>query len=191
VVANALLVTAEPRRALLFWIPIALVGATVARRLFAEVQASSEWISTLIVFAAVVVLTDGKYARVFIAAAGMALVPAALAGASLLEVAWSSVPWALALVAGSVVVGGGVGYALRPFRHSAVFSDIALLLLLCSLAIMAGPSALLGWQRAAIAAEGDESSYAAPSLWCLLPVSIAFIGGFLWRLWRIQFRKER
>jgi hypothetical protein len=191
VISCALLVAAEPRRALLLWAPVAVLGATGMK--FASVQAEPEWIAALIAFTAVVVLTGGTYTRVFSAAAGMALMPATLAGASVLEVAWSSVPLSLALVAGSVMAGGAAGYALRPFRQAAAFSDIALLVLLCSLAIMAGPTALLGWQRAAIAAEGDESSYAAPSLWCLLPVGLAFVSGFAWRLWRtrLQLNAER
>jgi hypothetical protein len=184
-------VAADPRPFVLLFAPASLLGAIAISRIFPGVEAAVEWVAALVALAAATMMGEGRYARIFSVTAGLALIPAVRASASSLEVALSSVPKSLAAVAIALVVGGAAGYALRVFRHRAMFSDLALLACLCSLALMAGPTAILGWQRASIAAEGDESSYASPSLWILLPVGLAFVIGFAWRVWQINRTQER
>jgi hypothetical protein len=187
--AQVFLFATEARRTATVVVPasvLAAVGATGT-----SLQANPEWLAVLVALSAATLLAEGRYVQVFGVAACLSLVPAAIAGASLLEVAWVSVSLSRAALAGAVVLGAASGYVLRSFRREAAFSDAALLLLLCALALMSAPTALLGWQRAAIAAEGDESTFVAPSLEWLLPVGIAFIGGFAWRLWRINRTQER
>jgi hypothetical protein len=154
------------------------------------VQADAEWVAASVGLAAASVLAEGRYARAFSVAAALALIPAVRVSASLFEVAFSSVPKSLAAVAIALGAGAAVGWALRGLRDRAVFREFALLALLCSIALMAGPTAIVGWQRASIAAEGDETSYVAPSLWVLLPVGIAFLAGFAWRVWQINRTHE-
>jgi hypothetical protein len=179
-------VVADRRWVVLLFAPASLLGAVVLHRAFPGAQADAEWVAASVALATAAVLAEGRYARVFSMAAGMALVPAVRASASLLEVALSSVPASLATVAAALVAGCVAGWASRSLRDRPVFSDLALLALLCSVALMAGPTAILGWQRASIAAEGDETSYASPSLWVLAPIGVAFLAGFAWRLWRIN-----
>jgi hypothetical protein len=192
VLGQTFLFAAEPRGMVIVIVPMAVLAAIGAIWVVPALQAGLEWISAFVVLSAATMLAEGRYARVGAAAAALMLVPAVVAASSFLEVAWSSVPLSRAGAACTVVVGAGIGASLRSFRRKTTFGDLALLALLCSLGLMAAPTAYLGWARASVAAEGDESTFIPPSLTWLLPVGAAFLAGFAWRAWRVieQIRKQ-
>jgi hypothetical protein len=188
-VSQTLLFAGESRRTAAAVAPIAVLVAVGATGMLP--QASPEWLAAGVALSAATMLAEGKYTQPLCITACLSLVPAAVAGSTLLEVAWASVPLSRAAIAGAALLGAALGYAIRSFRRAPLLSDVALLVLLGSIALMSAPTALLGWERAAIAAEGDESTYAALAPGWLVPLGGAFLGGFAWRLWRITRIQQR
>jgi hypothetical protein len=191
IIGCALLFAAAPRAGVLIASASGLLVGIALGRTLPGVQAAPEWAAVLTLFGASAVLVDGGFPRLLSVAALPITAAAGLAATAILEVAWASIPLSLAGVLGAWVIGSAGGYVSRRFRHRSMFVEAALLALLVSLALIAAPTALVGWQRAAIAAEGDDSKALALPLGVLWPVGGAFFGGFAWRAWHASRHVRR
>lgn len=154
-----------------------------------RMQVDMTWLAASMALNAAVGLAHGAMGRLLIWAIGPVLLLAVVAASSAL----SSLPPVLVTVAlfTTGLVGAWAGWSVRRLRQRTWFGDISMLALLTSIALMAAPTLLRGWRRAAIAAEGqDVVAEVAPPLWPLAVSAIAFLFGFSWRVWMSNRSKQ-
>lgn len=84
------------------------------------------------------------------------------------------------------------GIVARPLRERGWFVDLTLLAFLSGVALLAGPTALVAWRRAGVAAEGqDPAPDSAVVLWPLAAVASALVAGAAWRLYRARWGRKK
>lgn len=173
---------ASDRRGLLVMLgTAALLGAAIGvSRSFVPV--SMTWIAASLGLNAALGLARGALARVLFWAVGPTLV-LAVVGVSFVLAPSQSMTVMIVLLA-ITLAGIAAGWLLRRLRQRAWFNDVAMLGLLTALALMAAPALLLGWRRAGIAAEGQDSALTiARELWPLAVCALAFVLGLGRRTW--------
>lgn len=141
------------------------------------------WAGAGLVWAAGVCLLDGAHARTWLALTGPMLLLSALAAHGPLVSALG--PDMGRKAVGVLALLLPLGTWARGVRPRGWFTDAAVFLLLGPLFMVAAPSAVTAWQRAAVAAEGADPVGTAPQpRWPLAIGVVAFGGALGWRLVR-------
>lgn len=183
IIAAAFLVgIAIDRRSLVTVLTTTLLCGTALALSGISLHIGTGWIAAAVALSATLNLVHGSAARRLSWAVGPILLLAFLAAYS--SFAMRRPVFATIVLLVTSLSSAWVGWRLRKVQQQPWFTELAVLVSLTAIALMAAPTVLLGWQRASIAAEGqDAAAHVESALWPVAVAAIAFLSGVIWRMW--------